>query len=176
MEGLYNATKDWTNVPDMNLDYEDEGHIENSSCGYGKIETTATGIKITKKDGTTEVTRSGNLTPVIPYETNKPLKARLPKLEEVYNTDTNDTTHCHGRGGTCPAWLTNGLAQYSSYYPDNEHISGIYGYWLLSSNPGSSNDVHYVQNSGYGDCLEGTSYVRYSGLRAVITVSLSDFS
>ena len=175
MKELYNATKNWTNVPDMNLDYSDEGHIANSSKGYGKIETTATGIKITKKDGTTEVTRSGNLTPVIPYETNKPLKARLPKLEEVYNTDTNDTTHCHSNEGTCPAWLTNGLNQYSSYYPDNYHISGIYGYWTLSSYPGNSIYARFV--SYYGNVFDfNTSYASGSGLRAVITVLKSDLA
>ena len=175
MTNLYNATKNWTNVPDMNLDYSDEGHISNNSYGYGKIETTASGIKITKKDGTTEVTREGNQTPVIPYETNKPLKARLPKLEEVYNTDANDTIHCHSNEGTCPAWLTNGLIQYSLYYPDNDHISGIEGYWLLSSNPGTFTHARIVGYYGYVSYY-GTSNASYNGLglRAVITVSKSD--
>ena len=175
MEGLYNATKNWTNVPDMNLEYSDEGHIANSSYGYGKIETTATGIKITKKDGTTEVTRSGNLTPVIPYETNKPLKARLPKLEEVYNTDTNDTTHCHNSSGSCPVWLTNGLEEYSSYYTNNDHISGISGYWTLSSNLDNSVRARCVDYIGYGNDSSDTSNASYSGLRAVITVPMSTF-
>ena len=175
MEGLYNATKNWTNVPDMNLDYEDEGHIENSNYGYGKIETTETGIKTTKKDGITEVTRSGNQTPVIPYETNKPLKARLPKFEEVYNSDTTDKTHCHDDDGSCPAWLTNGLAQFSSYYPDNDHISGISGYWTLSSRPGYNDFARIANYCGF-------VYTRYTsnasqyGIRAVITVSKSDIS
>ena len=159
----------------MNLDYADEGHIANSSYGYGKIETTEAGIKITKKDGITEVTRSGNQSPVIPYETNKLLKARLPKLEEVYNTDNNDSTHCHGNEGSCPAWLTKGLDQYSSYYQDNEHILGIKGYWLLSSVPGSFLHVHLVNE--YGSIGElYASDASFNGLRAVITVSKSDFS
>ena len=175
MEGLYNATKNWTNVPNMNLDYEDEGHIANSNYGYGKIETTETGIKITKKDRTTEVTRSGNQTPVIPYETNKPLKARLPKLEEVYNSDTTDKTHCHNGAGSCPAWLTNGLDSYSSYYQDNDHISRIWGYWTLSSRLGDSGSARSVNYFGYVYNFN-TSDASYYGLRPVITVSLSDIS
>ena len=174
MEGMYNATKNWTNVPDMNLDYSDEGHIANSSIGYGKIETTEAGIKITKKDEITEVTRSDNQTPVIPYETNKPLKARLPKIEEVYNTGT-DATHCHNSSGSCPSWLTNGLTQYSSYYQNNEHISEIYGYWTLSSNPGNSDSARRVYCSGYvGN--DFTSIDGSNGVRPVITVSMSDLS
>ena len=175
MQGLYNATKNWNNVPDMNLDYSDEGHIANNRYGYGKIETTEEGIKITKKDGITEVTRNENQTPVIPYETNKPLKARLPKIEEVYNTDETDATHCHNGSGSCPAWLMNGLAQYSSYYPNNEHISEIYGYWTLSSSPGNSIYARYVDYFG-ALYINGTSYGSSDGVRPVITVSMSDLS
>ena len=174
MEELYNTTKNWTNVPDLNLDYSDEGHIVNTSYGYGKIEATEAGIKITKKDGTTEVTGTNNQTPVIPYEAGKQLKARLPKLEEVYNTGT-DANYCHDSVGSCPAWLTNGLAQYSTYYPDNEHIAGIYGYWLLSSNPGNSYYARHVYYIGDGS-NSSTSVASGYGLRAVITVSMSDLS
>ena len=178
MQTLYNTTKDWTNVPDMNLDYADEGNIVDSSKGYGKIETTETGIKITKKDGTTEVTRNDNQTPVIPYETDKPLKARLPKLEEVYNTGT-DTDHCHDVYGSCPAWLTNGLAQNAPYYPNNEHISALQGYWTLSSQPGgtansNSNFAYIVSFRGYIGSYY-TSNVSRIGMRPVITVPMSTF-
>ena len=170
MQGLYNATKNWNNVPDMNLDYTDEGHIANSSYGYGKIETTAAGIKITKKDGTTEVTRSGNLTPVIQYETNKPLKARLPKYSEVNGAGCTITDE------SCPKWLTNGLEQCSSYYPSNDHISGIYGYWTLSSNRGRSDGARIVYYDGIGNYYTVTSEASHNGLRAVITVLKSDLS
>ena len=185
MEGLYNATKNWTNVPDMNLDYSDEGHIENSSYGYGKIETTSTGIKITKKDGTTEVTRSGNQTPVIPYETNKPLKARLPKLKEITETEC----HIYSSNldyGTSPVWLVENLIyqNVSSYagsgntdkyneINSNNGITKIYGYWLLSSYPGDSGNAHFVDCNGYVS-YNGASYAGYFGLRAVITVPKTD--
>ena len=174
MQGIYNATKNWSNVPDIdfsgNKAYEDEGHL--SGNGYGKIETTEAGIKITKKDGTTEVTRSENQTPVIPYEEGKPLKSRLPKLEEVYNTGT-DTNHCHTSYRSCPAWLTNGLKIGSAYYPDNEHIEGITGYWTLSSNPlgyGARAVNCWGTGADSGNNNDDSSY----GIRPVITVSLSD--
>ena len=178
MQGLYNATKNWTNVPDMDLSgdnkYSDEGHEENNDYGYGEIITTELGIKITKKDKKTEVKREGNLTPVIPYETNKPLKARLPKFEEVYNTDNNDTNHCHNSAGSCPSWLTNGLEQHLTYYPNNDHISGINGYWLLSSHHGTSSSAREVLLYGNGNYGLITSSNASNGLRPVITVPKSD--
>ena len=180
MQGLYNATKNWKNVRDMDLSennkYSDEGNIENSSYGYGEIITTELGIKITKKDKTTEVTREGNLTPVIPYEEGKKLKARLPKLEEVYNTDATDTTHCHGSEESCPAWLTNGLEQYFSYYLNNDHILGIKGYWTLSTTPSSNTNGAYSIEKGGHRASYFTSSAGSLGLRPVITVPKTDLS
>ena len=52
---LYNATKNWINVPDMDLSgnkaYIDEGHAINSNYGYNKVETTENGIKIIDING-----------------------------------------------------------------------------------------------------------------------------
>ena len=173
MEGIYNATKNWNNVPDMDLDYSDEGHIADNSYGYWKVETTTSGIKITKKDDV-EVTGPNNQTPVIVYEEGKSLKARLPKLEEVYNTGT-DANHCHNNNGTCPAWLTNGLESYTGYYQENDHILGLKGYWLLSSSPGSA-DVRIVYYLGNGNTKSSTSNVITLGLRPVIAVPISNLS
>ena len=177
MQVLYNITKNWINVPDMDLSgdnkYLDEGHEENSSYGYGTIETTKLGIKITKKDKQTEVTREGNLAPVIPYEEGKLLKARLPKYSEVYNNDTTNTTYCHDNYESCPSWLMNGLNYYNSYNQNN--ISGIKGYWLLSSyplNPGAARNMFF---EGSVNTFE-TSYSSINGIRPVITVPISDLS
>ena len=86
MQVLYNATKDWNNVPDMDLSgerkYTDRGNLGWIGYGYGTLETTPSGIKITDTIGI-EITREGSLTPVIPYELNKPLKARLATYDEV---------------------------------------------------------------------------------------------
>ena len=166
IEGLYNATKDWDNIPNMNLDYSDEGHIANASYGYGKIKTTSAGIKITMKDET-EVTGSENQTPVIRYEANKPLKARLPKYSEVTEAG------CTGNNGSCPVWLTNGLAQFSTYYPDNDHILEINGYWTLSSTPNNAGLARIVHSNGIM-FSDSTSYASYYGLRTVITVLKSN--
>ena len=172
MEGIYNATKNWDNVPDMDLS-ETKAYSDEGVYGYGKIETTSSGIKITKNGGTTELTRSSNLTPVIPYEEGKPLKARLPKIEEVYNRGT-DANHCHDSYGSCPAWLTNGLQSYSPYYPDNDHILGINEYWTLSSYFGNSTNARNVNYNGNVN-NNNTTNDSY-GARPVITVSTSDLS
>ena len=172
MEGLYNATKNWNNVPNMNLEYDDIQ--DNISAGYTGITTYGyKGINIINGIATI-VNKSENGETTIGTVA-EPLKARLPKLEEVYNTDTNDITHCHDSDDTCPAWLTNGLEQYSSYYPDNDHISGIYGYWTLSSHPDSSYGARLVFYFG-SVSVTHTSHASCNGLRAVITVLKSDLS
>ena len=173
IQGLYNATKNWSNVPDMNLDYADEGNLENSSYGYGKIETTELGIKITKKDGI-EVARSGNLKPVIPYEEGKKLKSRIPIFEEMYNDNIVDIYHCHDFNGSCPAWLTNWLGSFGTYYLENNHIEGIHGYWLLSSYSGYSEARSLYYGGG---CCAGfvTARTDDNGIRPVITVPMSNF-
>ena len=168
MQKLYNATKNWSNVPNMNLSYSDEGHEESSLFGYGEIITTDLGIKITKKDKTTEVTRDGNLTPVIPYEGNKLLKARLPKESEV--TGAGCTT---GAYGSCPAWATNALAENSNYYTNNEHISAISGYWLLSSRKDLSLSALSINSNGVIDEVNTSNVSSKIGIRPVITIPKS---
>lgn len=171
MQGIYNATKNWINVPNMNLDYEDEGNFSSGSYGYGEISTTMDGIKITKKDKITEVTSDDNKTPVIQYEKGKILKARLPKLKEVYNEDGK---HCTIESSSCPAWLTNGLDAESNYYPGNEHISEVCGYWTMSSDFYIDSYAIVVWNEGYVNRY--TSYVNEDiGIRPVITVPMSTF-
>ena len=170
MQGLYNATKNWINVLDMNLDYLDEGHIENSNYGYEKIIATQAGIKIIKRDGT-ELTRSGNQTPVILYEDGQSLKARLPKYSEIENY-YSDGRHC-SIIGKCPAWLVDNLEIYSTYYSTNTHIQGIKGYWLLSSDSNNNYGALYVYSTGN----LGSTHTFVSsdyGVRPVITVPLSD--
>ena len=66
MNYLYNATKDWSNIPNIVINYIDEGN------NYGSIITTNYITKITKKDGT--VTNGDGYTN---------LKARLPYWSEV---------------------------------------------------------------------------------------------
>ena len=170
LEGLHNATKSWNNVKDIKLKYDDIQ--DNTSTGYtGDTTYGYKGISITNGIGTI-TNKTENSTTTI-GTSNEPLKARLPKISEVYSEDNNDTTHCHSNENTCPAWLTNGLAQYSTYYPNNDYILGINGYWTLSSNPGNSNNANYVYNRG--NVTDGNiSYNNINGLRPVITVLKSN--
>ena len=171
MQGLYNATKNWTNVPNMNLEYLDEGHLGNGSNGYEKIATTQAGIKIISRDGT-ELTRNGNQTPVILFIEGKPLKARLPKFSEI-EMYYYDGRHC-SKTGRCPAWLVDNLEIYSTYYSEDTHIQGIKGYWLLSSDSNNSYGALFVYYTG--NLVSAHTFVSGDyGIRPVITVPISNF-
>ena len=167
MTYLYNGTKNWTNVPDMMMDYEDENNKTDSTKGGYTGITISNGVAtITGKNGASNTTIG---------TTSQPLKARLPKENEVSGTDGN---HCTESAGSCPSWLVeymndSGTPSNDSYYFNNELISGINGYWLLSS---------YLGNSGLARIVDYFGYVGYnntygaSSVRPVITVSLSDLS
>ena len=176
MTALYNATKNWSNVPDMDLSgsnaYTDEVDLTNQTSNYGKIETTLNGIKITMKDGT-EVPGNGNSTPTILYDNGKKLKARLPMLSEVKSSQSK----CNLVEGSCEPWLIENLKYWNGsdnkYYINEDDTLQISGYWLLAT---SSNFNAYIV--GYTGLITQTipSYVGGIGIRPVITVSKSDLS
>lgn len=175
MTKLYMATKEWENVPNINLIYEDEGNLNNNDYGYGTIETTKLGVKITKKDGT-ELTREENQTPVILYEKDKQLKARLPKHSEVIQEDAECSTEYVE--GSCAAWLVENLKNSGiDKYSSNSKISGIKGYWLMSSNNKDYPNIfaYDLRYSGVSSAT-GTSADNVYGIRPVITVSINDLS
>ena len=106
------------------------------------------------------------------------LKARLPKYNEVHGTGKCLTYAENGnKYGSCPLWLADYMS-FSSYYTEAQgktNITGISGYWTLSSFAGSSNDAWYVDYGGivYSDAVTIGSY--YGG-RPVITVLEYDVS
>ena len=172
MINLYNGTKGWINVPDMIMDYDDENNKTDDTKGYTSIMTDETTkvTTITGKQNKTSANQTfGNTT--------EPLKARLPREDEV---KPSDNSLCTTSSGSCPMWLVKNLYYWNganNKYSDNQNngITNIYGYWLLSSNPGNSN---YARNVYFGGlvCNDNTSNASYYGLRPVITVSLSDLS
>ena len=177
MEKMYQATKNWENVPNMDFKYEDEGRkfAEDNEYqkipGYGTIETTEKGIKIIMKDNLTEVTNTNNQVPAILFDEGKPLKARLPKENEVtFNEAIQGNTRLK-------YWLVDNL-EYSDNYPieiyeKKQNIQGIYNYWLLSSCFYSNSFSNYVYNYGY----LGAGYTsNYYGIRPVITVPIDDLN
>ena len=77
MNYLHKATKDWSNVPNMIMNYEDENIAydtqQKGTNGYGSIKTTDNITIITSKTNE-ETGRIENL------------KARLPRYDEVHGT------------------------------------------------------------------------------------------
>ena len=161
MTYLYNATKNWTNVSNMELTYTDENN-SGTNYGYTGITTNNGVATITGKNGASNTTIG---------TTSLPLKARLPKESEVMGAGCTTST------GSCPAWLVDYLndssTPSSSYYYNIEFISGIYGYWLLSSNPGRSTSALLVHSSGKVGS-DSTSHASGDGVRPVITIPISD--
>ncbi len=110
MNYLYNATKNWDNVPNIIMNYEDEGNT--GLYGYGKIVTENNITKITMKDETTTNSYIN-------------LKARMPYYSEV-GYPNNSTKHLY-------EYLQGGVWYYDESTKPLNNISGIYGYWTLSS-------------------------------------------
>ena len=151
MDYLYNATKDWTNIPNIEMNYTDEGNTGDN--GYGTIVTTDNITKITKKDGTA-------VTVLTNQEGYSNLKARLPYKSEVSAYDSTNKAN---------AYLYDYLNLYNNI--QTNAISRIYGYWTLSSYADRSGDAWDVVYSGRvsgGSVDDGSDY----GVRPVINVKL----
>ena len=166
MAELYAGTKDWDNVSDMIMNYTDENNGTATDMGYTSI-ITSNGVTTITGKPTTNVTTIG--------KSAKPLKARLPKQSEVMGAG------CTTSNGSCPTWLMENMTywngandKYSMNNNSEAYQNQIYGYWLLSSHPGYSNNVRSVLY--YGNVYDfDTTSGRY-GARPVITVSTSDLS
>ena len=152
MDYLYKATKDWTNIPNIEMNYTDEGNT--GDYGYGTIVTTDNITKITKKDGTA-------VTVLTNQEGYTNLKARLPYKSEVSEYDSTNKTN---------AYLYDYLNQSGTI--QTNAISGINGYCTLSSIAGYSFGAWRVLYGGsVSSCDVDNDFV--SGVRAVITLKLN---
>ena len=164
MAELYAGTKDWNNVSDMIMNYTDENNGTATDMGYTSI-ITSNGVTTITGKPTSNTTTVGTAS--------KPLKARLPKQSEVMGAG------CTTGEGSCPTWLMENMTYWNGANDkysmnNNSEAYKIYGYWLLSSNPGRSayaRLVYYNGNVNYTD----TTNSGY-GARSVITVSTSDLS
>ena len=152
MNYLYEATKNWNSIENIQMNYIDEGNM------YGTIITSGSTTKITMKD---EIETTS-------YEN---LKVRFPKRSEIISTG------CTASTGSCPVWMVNGLEANMDYYSTGvkEDIEGIKGYWSLSSVTAlvfGARNVHSMGNSSNDYVKVDNSY----GLRPVIELSKSDLS
>ena len=158
MDYLYNATKDWSNVPNIVMNYTDEGNT--GSYGYGTITTTNNITKIAKKDTTA-------VTVLTDKEGYTNLKARMPMYSEVTGEGK-----CTTSSGSCPLYLANYLNSSSYVTGDGlQNISKIYGYWTLPSDAANSGYAWYVSYNGYvSDYIVNNG--SYRGVRPVITLEI----
>ena len=143
LDHLYNATKDWANIININIDYVDEGGQ------YGGVKTENNITSITKLDG--EVTASF---------TN--LKSRLPKKIELANLGCNINTK------SCPLYLYNYMD--SSDNCGGINIDNIYSQNTMSS---SQSGYCSLVWTGYMHCKNSDAhyYQFFDGeVRPVITL------
>ena len=159
MQELYSGTKDWNNVSNMTLNYEDESNKNIDENGY---------ISLVIRNGVGTITGKP-ITKVTTIGTNSiPLKARLPKESEVTGAG------CTTSAGSCPTWLMENMT-YSNQGNDkysmnnnSEAYQNIQGYWLLSSNwytVGRSRIINYE-----GRTTNPPTTRNDNGIRPVITV------
>lgn len=170
---LHEATKDWNNISNININYTNEANIGRDQdfkfIGYQGIETNQNNVTVIKnKEGKTTASFTN-------------LKARLPKISEVEEAGCKEEV-----ANSCPDWLTEYIYDYQKYgslFNDN------YGYWLLasdSSSDGSAGSVSVIKfnklygkdGACYGTSLNETPvrvfYSQYYGVRPVIEISLDD--
>lgn len=145
MNFLVNATKEWTNIPNIIMNYTDEGE------NYGKI--------VTINNNTVIMDKNGNISSS--YES---MKSRMPKRSEL------EAIGCSNQGGSCPKWISNYMMPSSAV---SNPINSIYGYWTLSTQKNVNQNAYYVYfNGGFGPRkVENASG---DGIRPVITLSKSD--
>ena len=96
------------------------------------------------------------------------LNARMPYLSEVGATGCDIVNY---ESGTCPLWMVDHLNEYTSAYPTRTAVSGVYGYWTLSSNasyPFSAWIVYYIGIAYYYGVGSDGDY----GVRPVINLSI----
>ncbi len=154
MDHIYNATKDWSNIPNIQMNYNDEEDNLTSGYGYGIIKTENNITKIIKRDGTTASATYTNL------------KARMPYYSEVTEEGCES-----GVIGSCPVYLIDYLYDASDVvgHPYQENIiSGIDGYWLISSYSEASAWAIHTVGGLFSASTNDTAY----GVRPVINVKL----
>ena len=146
---LYNATKGWSNVPNIVIDYTDS--TSEDVGGYGGIKTTGTLTKIIKKDG-------NSATVLGDKEGYENLKTRMPYIEEIISYNGVNL------------WLYNYLSAHNSIIGEKVvNIATIYAYWSLNSDNTTTDKIKYIHNGGGTSVIEANKNGR--GVRPVITLS-----
>jgi len=149
MNYLYETTKNWSNIPNINIDYSD-------GCCYSGVKTIGSRTVITMNDGT-ETTSYENL------------KSRLFSLDDLIYDENNRLL----------PYFTNGLTSYPELYPEGtkEDIDGIDGYWTFNSdiNPSAYRDFCNLNKYVYYNGVVGSNG-GYIGVRPIIEIPKSSLN
>ena len=97
------------------------------------------------------------------------VNARMPYLSEVGATGCDIV---NSESGTCPLWMVDHLNEYTSAYPTRTAVSGVYGYWTLSSLASYPGGAWSVSQYGYANRSNVVLDVGIYGVRPVINLSI----
>ena len=188
MNFLYNATKDWINIPALNYTYNDKEY-------QGTTEENRSYTSFVSNNGVATITAlAGNKT--IIGTSDKPLRARMPIFSGTYDEDWNKIAEkgevSDLKSDESNEYLYYHMALDGCYDNENdynpvacedagyiegvyesgiENIDGIYGYWTLSSSADSSGDAWLVFYSGFVDD-DGVADDYGFGVRPVINLKI----
>ena len=166
LDYLYNATKDWTNIPNIIVNYDDTisyTNVQSTYGGYGTIITIDNKTVITMKDKVTVVEVNNGQDGYIDLKVRMPYKSEVDDYsEEKNNKFLYDNLACldfTSEGG--PYNCIDGLT----------HIDEIYGYWTIST------DVEYDFNAWFvcylGKIIStGVTNPNEVGVRPVINLKI----
>jgi len=164
---LNEATKDWTNLENLNETYDDENvNITTGKygkCAYGSIQFSDDKIKLMDVDGNTTI------------EINGSSKARLPRYSEVHGeglclTENESTAQLGKKYGSCPLWLVNYTTIYTAQYPTKTSLSGLGVYFILSSYPQPVGNRYNTYGIYYYGVVKYANTAGFQNVRPVISV------
>ena len=165
MNFVYQATKDWENIPALNYTYNDKQY-------QGTIEDGISYTSFVSNNGIATITSLSGYVVTIGSET-APLRARMSIYSAIYDEEWNMIGE---KGEVLAKKIDNSNAYLYDYLKldnniQNNPIDAIYGYWTLSSMGDYSNYVWYVASSGYvrGSLL---TYDSRNVVRPVINLKL----
>ena len=187
MNFLYNATKDWTNIPALNYTYNDREY-------QGTTAEDRSYTSFVSNNGVATITAlAGNKTTI--GTSDNPLRARMPIYSRTYDEDWNiiaekgEVSNLKSNESNKYLYYHMGFYCYDNeddhnlvacedagfiegvYEKGIENIDGINGYWTLSSDADYSTSalhVYYVGDVDNG----GVDYEHGLGARPVINLKI----